>query len=374
MKRIIFYVYDKMIELNGKQFPLGEVTADILNLSPDDYQPMAELFSAVESLEQRYEKDRRIEDWLPINEKLRELTRMFRAYKILERLFDGAMDTYFDEEEEYFQNGEHEYEGIDLLELRWFDYREIIDVYRMCLHDIRAFNQTVRNFVRFFLSKLRHNSPEEYAGAYYDFLNNPSADKLIVNPWRDGNNAYLLSDPCAISYEPVLRDGKAVIATTYQAENLQMILKTDFFGALNVGHKIHRCATCGKYFMVRGGAHVLYCENACPQMPQYTCRQYGAYNAQKEKAKDNPKLAAKTSALGTIRKHRSRGLISDDEAERAKAYINETYYQASTQAGISLEEFVESVSAQSVYAALGIQRKTKSRGRPPKKEEDAPSE
>lgn len=374
MKWIIFYVYDKMIELNDKQFPLGEVTADILNLSPDDYQPMAELFSEVESLERKYEEEKRIEDWLILNEKLRELTRMFRAYKILTQLFDGAMDTYFDEEEEYFQNGEHEYEGIDLLKLRWFDYREMIDVYRMCLYDIRALVWTIQNFIRFYLSKLIHNSLEDYAYAYYDFLSNPSGYKLIANPFRNETDIYLPSDPCAISYEPVLRDGKAVIATTYQAENLQMILKTDFFGALNVGHKIHRCATCGKYFMVQGGAHVLYCENTCPQMPQYTCRQYGAYNAQKEKAKDNPKLAAKTSALGTIRKHRSRGLISDDEAERAKAYINEAYYQASTQAGISLEEFVESVSAQSVYAALGIQRKTKSRGRSPKKEEGEPRE
>ena len=34
---IIFYINDMCIELNGKQFSAGELTADFLNISSDKY-------------------------------------------------------------------------------------------------------------------------------------------------------------------------------------------------------------------------------------------------------------------------------------------------------------------------------------------------
>ena len=37
---ITFYTYGSSIELNGKLFTAGELTADLLNLSAKRYQPM----------------------------------------------------------------------------------------------------------------------------------------------------------------------------------------------------------------------------------------------------------------------------------------------------------------------------------------------
>lgn len=38
-------------------------------------------------------------------------------------------------------------------------------------HDIHTFNEIIQNFIRFSLSKLDYNSPEEYAKALYGFYN-----------------------------------------------------------------------------------------------------------------------------------------------------------------------------------------------------------
>ena len=38
---IIFYTYGSTLELYGQQFTAGMLTADLLNLSPDEYRPMS---------------------------------------------------------------------------------------------------------------------------------------------------------------------------------------------------------------------------------------------------------------------------------------------------------------------------------------------
>ena len=65
----------------------------------------------------------------------------------------------------------------------WDTYKKYIDRYEMYLHDIRAFNGTIRNFIKFAISKLKTNGPESYAEALYGFYNDDRiAEKLIINP------------------------------------------------------------------------------------------------------------------------------------------------------------------------------------------------
>ena len=40
---IVFYTYGSTLELYGQQFTAGMLTADLLNLSPDEYRPMLSL-------------------------------------------------------------------------------------------------------------------------------------------------------------------------------------------------------------------------------------------------------------------------------------------------------------------------------------------
>ena len=70
-------------------------------------------------------------------------------------------------------------------EQKWRYYERTVTRYWMYLHDIRAFNSAIHNFIRYMLSGLEINSPENYAAALYEFYNDPRlAEKLIPNPFQ----------------------------------------------------------------------------------------------------------------------------------------------------------------------------------------------
>ena len=147
---------------------------------------------------------------------------------------------------------------------------------------------------------------------------------------------------------------------------MQGVLKADYMLALNSGHNIRRCAVCKKYFLLKTGAHALYCEGACPAAPRFTCRQFGTMEVQKELAKDIPKVRAKLAAFERITKDYRRGAITKEDARRTKDYVRDLLYDALRDKGFSLEEFERRIAPQTLYASCEIVRKAKPRGRPRK--------
>ena len=250
----------------------------------------------------------------------------------------------------------------------WRDYKKYIRRYETYLHDIRAFNGTIRNFISFSLSKLKHNSPEDYAAALYGFYNDERiAEKLIVNPIRNSGDCYTTHDAYELSYVPrPLPDGSVAICQEHVTDSLQALMKADYMLALNSGHNIHRCIICGRYFLLKSGVHALYCEGACPHAPGYTCRQFGTVELQKELAKDIPKVKVKVTAFARITKDMQRGAISQEDTRKAKDYVRDLLYDALRDANISVEAFEQSISSERVYQRCGITRTANPRGRPPK--------
>ena len=51
--RIVFYAYGNSIELNGDLFVAGELTADLLNLSGEDYQPLDQQYQQILELAEK---------------------------------------------------------------------------------------------------------------------------------------------------------------------------------------------------------------------------------------------------------------------------------------------------------------------------------
>ena len=250
----------------------------------------------------------------------------------------------------------------------WRDYKKYIRRYETYLHDIRAFNGTIRNFISFSLSKLKHNSPEDYAAALYGFYNDERiAEKLIVNPIRNNGDCYTTHDAYELSYVPrPLPDGSVAICQEHVTDSLQALMKADYMLALNSGHNIRRCIICGRYFLLKSGVHALYCEGACPHAPGYTCRQFGTVELQKELVKDIPKVKVKVTAFARITKDMQRGAISQEDARKAKDYVRDLLYDALRDANISVEDFEQRISSERVYQHCGITRTANPRGRPPK--------
>ena len=232
---VIFYTYGSTLELNGQQLTAGMLTADLLNLSPDEYMRLKKRMTQITDLAEEYERKRDIALWWKLNEKMDALCQKLRRYQVFRLLLDEDEDAFFSAVREiteqfsvfptedqaptaeaqkrqfervanqFSQRGEdapldlfHPSEAdledgmafyyemlraIGPTKDAWRDYKKYIRRYETYLHDIRAFNGTIRNFISFSLSKLKHNSPEDYAAALYGFYNDERiAEKLIVNP------------------------------------------------------------------------------------------------------------------------------------------------------------------------------------------------
>jgi len=417
---IVFYTYGSTLELYGQQSTAGVLTADLLNLSPDEYHPMDKRMKRITSLAEEYEQSKDTALWWKLNEEMAALCEALHRYTVFHLLLDESEDAFFSvireitgqfdllpkEEHEPSEEVQQkrlervaneisergEYAPLDLFHpseadlekgdafyyemLRaigptkdaWRDYKKRIRRYETYLHDIRAFNGTIRNFIRFSLSKLKHNSPEDYAAALYGFYNDERiAEKLIINPIRNNGDCYRTHDDYALSYVPrQLPDGSAAICQEHVTDSLQALMKADYMLALNSGHNIRRCIICGRYFLLKSGVHALYCEGECPHAPGYTCRQFGTVEVQKELAKDIPKVRVKVTAFSRITKDMQRGAISQEDARKAKDHVRDLLYDALRDANISVEAFEQSVSSERVYQNCGITRTANPRGRPPK--------
>ena len=421
---VVFYTYGSTLELNGQQLTAGMLTADLLNLSPDEYMRLKKRMTQITDLAKEYEWKRDIALWWKLNEKMDALCQKLRRYQVFRLLLDKDEDAFFSVIREItgqfdlFPKEEHDLPAeiqrerlervaneisdrsetvkdapLDLFHpseaalekgdafyyemLRafgptrgaWRDYQKRLDRYALYLHDIRAFNETIRNFIQFSLSKLDHNSPEEYAKALYGFYNDDRiAEKLIVNPIRNNGDCYTTHDAYELSYVPrPLPDGSVAICQEHVTDSLQALMKADYMLALNSGHNVRRCIICGRYFLLKSGVHALYCEGACPHAPGYTCRQFGSVEVQKELAKNIPKVKVKVTAFARITKDMQRGAISQEDARRAKDYVRDLLYDALRDADTSVEAFEQRISSERVYQHCGITRTANPRGRPPKK-------
>ena len=421
---VIFYTYGSTLELNGQQLTAGMLTADLLNLSPDEYLRLKKRMTQITDLAKEYERKRDIALWWKLNEKMDALCQKLRRYQVFRLLLDESEDAFFSVIREVtgqldlFPKEKHEpseeirrkrlervaneisarsetvkHAPLDLFHpseadlekgktfyyelLRtfgptkdaWRGYQKYLDRYALYLHDIRAFNETIRNFIQFSLSKLDHNSPEEYAKALYGFYNDDRiAEKLIVDPIRNNGDCYTTHDAYELSYSPrQLPDGSVAICQEHVTDSLQALMKADYMLALNSGHNVRRCIICGRYFLLKSGVHALYCEGACPHAPGYTCRQFGSVEVQKELAKDIPKVKVKVTAFARITKDMQRDAISQEDARKAKDYVRDLLYDALRDANISVEAFEQSISSERVYQRCGITRTANPRGRPPKK-------
>ena len=225
-----------------------------------------------------------------------------------------------------------------------------------------------KDFINFILSKLEHNSSENYATALYQFYHDERlVEKLIANPISLEHSFYQKYDHCVVSYVPrALPDGKFAICQEHTTDSLQMLLKADYMTALNIGYNIRRCIVCKNYFLVRSGAHVLYCEGSCPLNERFTCRQYGSYEVQKERSRDVPKIKVKITAFNRIRKDYQRGIITEEEMRRLKDTVRDRLFDALSSFDISNEDFERSISSRHLYPLCRVARQAKPRGRPRK--------
>lgn len=433
---IFFTIGKKTIELYGKEFTLGELTTQVLNIPVSDFKVMQELLEQAQSALQQYDHTKNISFWEKANDNFAELDSILCKYPLFQHLKNGETtleeasvllanliatgnyDFALSEEDKTVQEQIYTYEDYlrnpndygrviqskltdihsekeyifnvpqpDIpqspppktrnllivpgdLELKYAVYKKQAAAYASIVEDIFSFNNTIHNFIEKFLSKLAKLNPSNYAAALYDFLNHPNVDKLVASPWR-GTGLYTSADAVMLRFipKPVTPDSDDYqIYEYYEATNLQTLLKLDFYKALEAGHVIRRCEYCKRFFLLTKAYHTKYCDQSCPDKPQYTCAQVGRYTlGRKEKMKDDPKLQALNRCFRRIDQDVSRGIISDADREALKKEAKHLHRQAFIRSGTTNEMFEEILKTDNLYPRCGISRKTNPVGRPPKK-------
>ena len=67
---ITFYIGGKVLGIYGEEFPLGTLTTEVLNITPEEYQALdGSLKSAIEGMA-LYEKTHKLTDWHQVNEQM----------------------------------------------------------------------------------------------------------------------------------------------------------------------------------------------------------------------------------------------------------------------------------------------------------------
>ncbi len=250
----------------GQSFPLGELTADILNITPEEFD---QLYALSGNLGKGKDQEAIMEG----------------IYALLkERLLFQLLTA----------------EGV-----RWNanKFREIVG-------DIYSFNQTMFWFIDRFLMHLKKLDPENHAAALYDFYTDPHLDKMMVNFFCDPMHSFSLFDNIEVHFIPMEVPGKPdnyAVYEVYSSETIQGFLKMDFMKAVMAGHVIRRCQNCKRFFLLTQGYKTIYCDQPLADNPRRTCRQQGAKNIAKQKAEGNPVLRSYNKAYQRITADKSRG-------------------------------------------------------------------
>ena len=261
---ITFYIGGKTLGIYGEEFPLGALTTEVLNISPEEYRALdGSLKSAMEGMA-LYEKTHTLTDWHRVNEQMLRLNEalchhhIFRliqtdAYILAEAkqltempIAEGdplemdahdheilrqicAYEDYLENPKKYgrIKNPEELSEAqrewyLNLyppippkpeaktpalliapvpLDLKWQLYKAYCMNYAQVLKDIASVCQTLRAFIRESLSRLEHLSPNQYIAALNGFLFPEFRHKWIANP-IEGSGNYTLFDDVRIHLVP----------------------------------------------------------------------------------------------------------------------------------------------------------------------------
>lgn len=346
---ICFYVKGNAIEVNGQDFLLGRISCACLNITPAQFDELYEKSQSVsEILNQNTSFPDRTQ-WNELNRRICVLSSALKQYPLFNLLADESMIQYF----EQFVSTE------DMLNPEsWELYYHLASSFIIAVEDIFSFNKTIYNFIELFLSRLKKLDTENYAAAYYDFLNSPQAYKLIANPFEDGLMTYTSTDFLEMNLIPMeypANSGQYLIAEYYHTESLQSLLKTDFLKGLMVGHHIRRCEHCKRFFLLTKGYKTKYCDNPAPENPKYTCNQMAYRTVRcKEENPDNPKYQSYRRCVNRIMRNSQQGCISQEQKDLLLRKAGDLYHIAVTSPEYTNEEFEQALQTKNLYTLCKI--------------------
>ena len=310
-----------------KAYPLGQVTADILNW---DAAVLRDLRSRVEAFDAAAKQMLAEPGDETVHAAQRKLNDVFEIVKTLPPYRDLTMDWYgaynvfpllYEEDRERWDAAmtegtpaQHDLQGF----LRKItELPERLDVFRtqvMLVLEEHFEGLTTRN-------------GDAYARAYAEYYQSMVAGGVLFYPDREFEQSF----PAEIKFVPVVfkdQQDAPVLAEETQFGELHAFLYADFYRGLMHGNAPRLCHNCGRYFLLTRGYNTCYCNSIAPGETERTCRQVGAHRvAARLWAGDTPHSQEYAKTINRIKGQRRTGKISKsdfaDFEDQAKALVNQ---------------------------------------------------
>lgn len=360
---IIFYVMGDKLDIYGHTYDLGTVATAVLNIPKEDFAQMMKIRKEGEPLLRQYKEEPADSLWYEINEKYSQIDEALSKYELFRII--KSEDTLFENVHRQLKAEVTNKED----KISWRSYERHIRKYDSVLNDIMWFNNTIYNFIKFFLSNVEQLTPNYMLMALSNFLFGPSADKYISNPIA-GSGWFTFCEPVDIHYiTKEIEPGEYRLCDYFEVSMFQSLLKTDFYKALEAGHVIRRCEYCGRFFLLKKAYHTKYCSAPSPNNPRFTCAQLG-YRASgvKEAKADDPFSQALRRCIERLKKDKNRENISEADCGLLIEKAKDIYHDVVTKEHITATDFEESLQTDNLCKLCGVETKSKSKGTTEEKE------
>lgn len=297
--------------INGKTFPLGQCTTDILNLDDD---VLAEL-------------DRRIEKMIPaVKNLIQEKTDS--AARSAQELLSAVWDLIFSFPV-YRDLNMDIWTANNLFPLllsdpeKWAEVQDATSEGHAMFHklmeglehfpeSLRTVQGQVAGMLELYFEPLARRSTDAYAEAFARYYGEMKSVEGIF-----GDGPFEQSFPMENRFVPMAHPtekGMVLLAEQAQFSYLTHFLYTDFYRGLIMGNAPRRCHNCGTYFLLTAGYNTCYCNNLAPGETSRTCRKVGAHKKEaQERVTATPAQKEYAKAYNRLKARKQRGKITVDE-------------------------------------------------------------
>jgi len=297
--------------VNGKTFPLGQCTTDILNLDDD---VLVEL-------------DRRIEKLMPtvkslIQEKTDSAARSaqellcavwdlifsFPVYRDLNMdiwMANNLFPLLLSDPEKWVEVQEVGTQGHAM-------FQRLMEGLEYFPESLRTFRGQVSRMLELNFEPLARRSADAYAEAFARYYGEM---KSVEGIFGEGpfEQSFPTENQCVPMVHPTEK-GKMILAEQAQFSYLTHFLYTDFYRGLMAGNAPRRCHNCGTHFLLTAGYNTCYCNNLAPGEMTRTCRKVGAHRKEaQERVTATPAQKEYAKAYNRLKARKQRGKITVDE-------------------------------------------------------------
>ena len=306
------FFYQNRVFINGKPYPLGQVTADVLNLDPQIFVQIEKHTASMLP---------------PASEFFRHPSKAFarEAQPKLNAVWDLIFalplyrDLAIDKDPYYhlFQLLLDDPEKLAVIKDHTSEY--YIGLVKI-LHDLALmgeglfrFQKLCSLFLDHYLEPIKIRNTENYAMAFANY----HSDLLYSAIKHDRDAEWGRNFPIEVSFVPMAHEtepGKVILAEKAKFTSILDFLPTEFYRGLMVGNAPRRCHNCGRYFLLTTGYNMCYCNNIALGETERTCRMIGAHRKESlGKENQTPVQREYAKAYNRLKQRRYRDKIDTDQ-------------------------------------------------------------